>query len=215
MPNMTKEMPKHYAEAYGTQTRRKTRPENYFLLVDEGNRKFPYRDPSTGEISCELLRTAITRAAQYGYKEVEEKAKSLYDIHFKEKQKELRFVVAKDFQGIVLGIVAEPDAKPDVDGHTISKEAVQSTCWEYNKNFQTIAYRHSQRFTKDEAQLLESYIAPVDFEIEKPDGSKGIIKEGTWLMRWEIYSPELKEQVKSGFIKGFSLGGFIEALEPI
>ncbi len=215
MPNITKEMPSSFREAYGTQSRRASKPENYFLLVENGSKKFPYRDPQTGEISQELLRTAIMRAGQYGYDAIKEKAQSLYDTHCSENRKELRFVVAKEFEGIVLGIVASPDEEPDSDGHTISKEAIQDACWEYNKNFQTIAYRHANRFIKDEAQLLESYIAPVDFSIVKADGSTQTIKEGTWLMRWQIHSAALKEQVKSGFIKGFSLGGYIDEVEPL
>lgn len=51
-------------------------PRDYFLLPKE--RKFPYRNRD-GSINCKLLRAAMTRAAQFGYREVYEKARRLYD----------------------------------------------------------------------------------------------------------------------------------------
>lgn len=55
---------------------RRELPRDYFLMPDE--RKFPYRNKD-GSINCRLLRAAITRAAQHGYKEIEEKARRLYE----------------------------------------------------------------------------------------------------------------------------------------
>lgn len=57
-------------------TEREELPGEYFLLPSE--RKFPYRNKD-GTINCRLLRAAITRAAQHGYREVEEKARRLYE----------------------------------------------------------------------------------------------------------------------------------------
>lgn len=50
-------------------------PRNYFLLPEE--RKFPYRNKD-GTINCRMLKGAMTRAAQHGYREVYEKARRLY-----------------------------------------------------------------------------------------------------------------------------------------
>ena len=200
------------ANAYGTQNSRKNYPAENFLLVDkEGNRKFPFKDPETGAIHSELLRSAIARAGQYKYAEVEEKARKLYDTHCAKKDKDLIFKVAKDeFEGIVLGIVASPDEPPDQAGHVLTKEAIQDMCWEYNKNFAVLKYRHGMGLTKEEAVILESYIAPTEFTINGV-----VVKEGTWLQRVQLVSEELKQQVKSGFIKGLSLGGYIIEAEEI
>ncbi len=192
--------------AYGTQGRRKDYPDDNFLLVDkDGNRKFPYRDPETGAIHLQLLRSSIKQAIMFHYKDVEDKATDLYAKHCAEKDKELEFkIIKEEFQGIILGIVASPDEPPDQAGHTLTKEAIQEMCWEYNKNFAILKYRHGMGLTKDEAVILESYIAPCALELE---GKK--VKEGAWLQRIQLLSDELKSQVKSGILKGLSLGGYI------
>lgn len=55
---------------------RESVPASHFLLPNE--RKFPYKNRD-GSINCRLLRAAITRAAQHGYREVYERARALYD----------------------------------------------------------------------------------------------------------------------------------------
>lgn len=55
-------------------------PASHYLLPKE--KKFPYRNKD-GSINCRLLRAAISRAAQHGYKEVEAKARRLYQKHCK------------------------------------------------------------------------------------------------------------------------------------
>jgi len=54
---------------------RKKLPKDYFLLPEE--RKFPYRNKD-GSVNCRMLRAAIQRAAQHGYRAVEQKARRLY-----------------------------------------------------------------------------------------------------------------------------------------
>jgi len=54
---------------------RKNLPKDYFLLPEE--RKFPYRNKD-GSVNCRMLRAAIQRAVQHGYRAVEQKARRLY-----------------------------------------------------------------------------------------------------------------------------------------
>jgi len=65
---------------YLTQKRRKEVPESRFLLVKGGKRLFPVYLPN-GQFSCKLCLAAIHRAAQYGYRDVESKARGLYKQH--------------------------------------------------------------------------------------------------------------------------------------
>lgn len=58
-------------------------PQSYFLLPSE--KKFPYKDPKTGKISCEGLMSQMRRAQQHGYKSVFQKAQKLYNQHCKSK----------------------------------------------------------------------------------------------------------------------------------
>lgn len=65
------------------QSKREKVPSHVFLLPDE--RKFPVKMWKDGEwvYDCRALRAAISRAAQHGYRSVEEKARELYLKHCK------------------------------------------------------------------------------------------------------------------------------------
>jgi len=58
-----------------SKTQRNKLPAFHFLLPEK--RLFPYRNKD-GTINCHMLRAAIVRASQHGYKEVEERARRLY-----------------------------------------------------------------------------------------------------------------------------------------
>jgi DNA adenine methylase len=51
-------------------------------------------------------------------------------------------------------------------------------------------------------KILESYVAPVEFEI---DGKR--VKRGTWLLAVRVAEDGLWRQIKSGELTGFSIGG--------
>ncbi len=63
--------------------KRKKAPSDYFL--DPSSRRYPYKTWS-GEVSCELLRRAMSLASLHGHTQIYERAKSLYERHCKEKQ---------------------------------------------------------------------------------------------------------------------------------
>jgi hypothetical protein len=194
-------------KAYATQKLRQKYDKSYFLLVDSnGDRKFPIKNPETGELDAALLRAAITRAAQYGYNDVEKKAQKLYEENFSAKKDLNLEILEKDsIKGEeVFGIVLMPDT-PDAEGDTFTKEAIREACFEFNKDFLNQTYRHQQFLNKEKAAIVESYIAPVEFTL---DGK--VVKEGTWLMRSRIFDENLKKDVKNGVIKGFSVGGYGE-----
>ncbi len=76
-----KQIPKTVKQVIRSQKKRKKLPSSYFLMPKE--RKFPYKDPKTGKIRCDLLKAAIVRAAQHNYPTVEQKARRLYQKHCK------------------------------------------------------------------------------------------------------------------------------------
>ena len=208
MPNVirTKTIPERIRHAYLTQKRRKAYSMDYFLYIDDvGDRKFPYRDPDTGGIHCGLLKAAITRAAQYGYSWVEERAILLYKKYCKVKKehKDYDIKICKEFEGIVLGIVAMPGIV-DKQGDEITKEAIEKACWEYNTEYGAVFYRHGMPLTSKEVELLESYVAPTDMKIGEHD-----VPAGTWLVRVKINDDKIKKEVLDGNIQGFSMGGIV------
>lgn len=210
MPNVirTTTIPSYIYDAYNTQAKRREFPASYFLLNDEnGNKKFPYRDPKTGAIHCGLLRAAISRAGQYKYQDVEERARSLYEKSCKNKEKELGVKLLELKGEEVFGVVYAPNEK-DADGDEMEADVIAAACYEYNTFFRNTLYRHKFPLTQDQVVLLESYIAPTDMKVNELE-----IKAGSWLQRWQIKDPSLQDQIRRGEIVGFSLGGFVlEAL---
>jgi hypothetical protein len=217
MPNVIRslDIPAYIYEAYNTQAKRRDYPDSYFLLVEGGNKKFPYRDPKTGALHCGLIKAATGRAGQFKYDAVLKKAQALYNNNCKKNEKEMPISIIKAISGEeILGIVASPEEKPDVDGHIFDKEAIKEACHTYNVEFRQIALHHGVRLGMSEAMLLESYTAPTDLTIK--DGDKSFtVKEGTWLQRWRILDEGLREEVKQGVLKGLSLGGHIYEIEPV
>lgn len=206
MPNVFKDslIPDYIREAYLTQKRRKNYPASYFLLVTpQGERKFPVKDPKSGEYHYGLVRAAITRAAQYHYPKVEEKARAILEKYFKKKKDVSLEVLTKDSEGKqVFGIVLVPEKK-DKEGDSYTKEAIEEACYRFNRDFMNQSYRHNHLLTKDQVSIIESYIAPCEMKL-----GNAVIKEGTWLMRSSVDDDELRREVKEGVIKGFSIGGF-------
>ncbi|MCP4678729.1 MAG: hypothetical protein GY854_25110 [Deltaproteobacteria bacterium] len=100
----------------------------------------------------------------------------------------------------VLGIVLEPEVV-DAQGDIYSTEEIRQAAHRFMETFQGLGLMH--RFRVDgQVKILESYLAPVDFEIA---GTR--IRQGTWLLAVRILSDELWEQVKDGVLTGFSIGG--------
>lgn len=60
-----------------TPKKRKSVPADHFLMP--GERKYPYM--VDGKISCNLLRAAISRAGQNNEKDVEARARKMFDMH--------------------------------------------------------------------------------------------------------------------------------------
>lgn len=61
-------------------------------------------------------------------------------------------------------------------------------------------------WSDDNGVIIESYLAPVDFEIPQPDGSIEKIAKGTWLQGM-IWGDAAWLKVEKGEITGLSLGG--------
>jgi len=223
MPNVVKgTISDSVRSAYLTQHRRRQFPESYFLLVrGNGERLFPWKDPKSGAIHCGLLRAAITRAAQHGYAQVENRARSLYERYCKTK-KDFETLIETDFEILkkeekerdyreVVGIVAEPDkpmgGEKNVEKDVFTKEAIKDMCFTYNENYYgMVKFRHGMPLTKEDVVVVGSYVVP--------DDGKLIIKgreipEGTWIMHLLVKDKKLQKAIDDGYLKGLSLGGFI------
>lgn len=117
----------------------------------------------------------------------------------KESSCEVKIMKAMPEKQFVLGVVLEPlgvDAQMDI----MVPEEIEKTAHDFLKSSRVIGFRHK---VEEDADVVESYIAPVDFMI-----GDELVKRGSWLVGIIIKNPETWAMVKRGEINGFSVGGF-------
>lgn len=105
---------------------------------------------------------------------------------------------------IVYSIVLEPDVE-DTQGDMVSAEDIEQAAHFYLKEARVVGRAHRTKALK--AAPVESYIAPVDFEMESPSGLQKI-KKGTWVLGIHIPDSGDWAKVKDGTYEAFSMGGF-------
>jgi DNA adenine methylase len=100
----------------------------------------------------------------------------------------------------VLGIVLEPEVV-DAQGDIYSADEIRQAAHRFMEEFGGLGLMHRMR-VNDQVKILESYLAPVGFDIA------GVtVRKGTWLLGVHVISDELWGQVKEGALTGFSIGG--------
>ena len=100
----------------------------------------------------------------------------------------------------VLGIVLEPEVV-DAQGDIYSADEIRQAAHRFMEEFGGLGLMHRMR-VNDQVKVLESYLAPVDFDLA------GVtVRKGTWLLGVHVISDELWGQVKDGSLTGFSIGG--------
>lgn len=112
----------------------------------------------------------------------------------------------------VLGIVLEPNngkdgapLDPDAQKDIYDALEIQATAHAFMSDFQQIGLMHERLISKG-VRILESYIAPVDFEIEGRYGRQQV-RKGSWLLALRILSDAVWSDIKDGTLTGFSIGG--------
>lgn len=96
-------------------------------------------------------------------------------------------------------VVLSPD-EVDLQGDVYSSEEVEKACYDYNRNCMKANLAHLITVDDDTAFVLESYITPVDMQLDDQ-----IIKSGTWLQTWKINDDSVWEGVKNGYWTGLSI----------
>ncbi len=205
-------------------------PDSAFLYIEPGGEKdeddktvprtlrhFPVRNHE-GELDVPHVRNAIARIPQSKIPgisdedleklrgqarkllaEAKENLTKSADFDFVKEVPLIKGADPKD-ERYVLGIVLEPEVV-DSQGDIYSTGEIRHAAHRFMETFQGLGLMH--RFRVDgQVKILESYLAPVDFEIA---GTR--IRQGTWLLAVRILSDELWDQVKDGVLTGFSIGG--------
>lgn len=100
----------------------------------------------------------------------------------------------------VLGIVLEPDVI-DSQGDTYSADEIRRAAHLFMEEFGGLGVMHRMS-VDDDVKILESYLAPTDFQI-----GDVTVRQGTWLLAVRVLGDVLWDQIKAGELTGFSIGG--------
>lgn len=116
--------------------------------------------------------------------------------------KSLYSAIVKAEKRLVTGVVLQPDVV-DAQGDIIDAESIEVAAHDFLSSYNLVTQMGLQhRHMAPGIRLVESYVAPVDFDL----GDK-LVKRGTWLITVKILDDKIWEQVSIGKIKGFSIGG--------
>lgn len=109
----------------------------------------------------------------------------------------------------VLSLVLEPNdgesgpLKPDTQGDIYSADDIRQAAHKWMEHHGKSDLEHSwEDLGKQKVRVLESYLAPADFELN----GYNIVK-GTWMLALRIADDELWKAVKNGEIGAYSIGG--------
>jgi hypothetical protein len=130
-----------------------------------------------------------------------ERSTELVKFAFRE-DREIRFFKSLDAEEerTVFGIVLEPE-EVDAQGDIISEEEIKQACHKFMEDFGNLGLQHKE-IVNGKLKLLENYIAPVNFKVDKQS-----VKKGSWLMKERVVDDELWKASKGGKLTGFSIGG--------
>ncbi|MBA7551458.1 hypothetical protein ES705_43998 [subsurface metagenome] len=109
----------------------------------------------------------------------------------------------KEDEHIVCGVVYAPD-EVDSQGDTATAEEIKKAAYRFMENVQKYKLNHKGKFI--DVKPLESYLAPVDFEINKQK-----IKRGSWLLVSRVLDKKVWKGIKDGTITGYSMAGVATA----
>ncbi len=107
---------------------------------------------------------------------------------------------SNDEQRYVLGVVLEPETV-DAQADIYSADEVRKSAHIFMAQFRNAGLQH-QTLVNDKVRIVESYLAPVDMELNGQ-----VVKSGTWILGVIVDDDKIWADVKSGKITGFSIGG--------
>ena len=134
------------------------------------------------------------------------------------KSAEIRKAENGEEERFILGLVLEPtdgedgsEFKPDTQNDVYSTKTIRNTAHGWMENYGHIDLHHSwEPLSKGDVRILETYLAPVNFNI----GGYDVLK-GTWLLALRVLDDEIWKQTESE-LGAFSIAGTAvrEPLQP-
>lgn len=123
------------------------------------------------------------------------------DLTKRKIEKSFSFVNKNLEKRLVYGIVLEPEIK-DAQGDIYDAEVIEVSAHNFLKDVRKMGVMHKQFGTN--LHIVESYIAPVDFQL----GDELVIK-GSWVLVAKVLDEDVWEQVKNGELTGYSIGAIL------
>lgn len=116
---------------------------------------------------------------------------------------------------ITYGVVYEPNleyvggqavitGKPDTQEDVMTAEEIEKLAHRFLIESQIINEQHED--LEPIGVPVESYIAPIDFAFQLPDGTVKMVKKGSWVLATK-WSDDAWEKVLSGDINAYSMEG--------
>ncbi|WP_313429661.1 XkdF-like putative serine protease domain-containing protein [Siminovitchia terrae] len=121
-------------------------------------------------------------------------------------KKEVKLFINKEDeeQQLVYGVVYEPDVE-DSHGDFMTAPEIEKSAHGFMKDARNIDKQHD--FESGVGEVVESYIAPADFNIGEHE-----ITKGSWVLVTKA-TDEIWEEIKKGEITGYSMAGTAETIE--
>lgn len=120
-------------------------------------------------------------------------------------EKDVKVMINKgDEKRLVYGVVYEPNT-PDAHNDMMEAEEIEKSAHTFLKEYRNIDKQHD--FQEGYGEVVESYVAPQDFQV----GEETIAK-GSWVLVTKA-DEDTWESIKKGEITGYSMAGLAEVEE--
>jgi hypothetical protein len=95
---------------------------------------------------------------------------------------------------------------PGVDAHGdyVDVDTIREACHNFNRGPQRANLLH--KAMTDSVEFIESYILPVDIQMQDSSGVSRSIPKGSWLVVTQTHSDDIWKAQKDGTINGVSIG---------
>ena len=114
---------------------------------------------------------------------------------------ESKILKADEDQRLVYGVPLRVNA-PDSQDDIIKADEIEKAAHQFMIDSQKFDDNHQTLVPTRDAYVVESYLAPVDFEM----GGEQVYK-GDWVLVTKIFNDELWEAIKAGEYRGYSIRG--------